>query len=207
MEHIVLFGDSIFDNKAYVSGPDVVQQLGKLIPSTWKATLRAVDGSLARNVLAQTGALPPDATVLVLSAGGNNALQELFLFDQPLGTFSASLLSLATSLEQFEEEYRHTIAHLQNLQLPLVVCTIYYPQFPEPDIQRAAKPVLAVYNDVILRVALEQQLPVIDLRRICASPEDFANPIEPSLVGGAKIAQAIVRAAQRIREGGWFVLA
>jgi hypothetical protein len=27
---------------------------------------------------------------------------------------------------------------------------------------------------------------------VCASPEDYANPIEPSSVGGGKIAQVIV---------------
>ena len=45
--HIVLLGDSIFDNGAYVDGGiDVVNHLRKVIPSDWKASLRAVDGSL-----------------------------------------------------------------------------------------------------------------------------------------------------------------
>jgi hypothetical protein len=35
-------------------------------------------------------------------------------------------------------------------------------------------------------------LPVIDLRSICNRPEDYANPIEPSSIGGEKIARAIV---------------
>jgi len=40
----------------------------------------------------------------------------------------------------------------------------------------------------------ERGLPVIDLRLLCREPVDYANPIEPSSVGGAKIAQAIVAA-------------
>jgi hypothetical protein len=32
---------------------------------------------------------------------------------------------------------------------------------------------------------------VIDLRAVCTYPEDYANPIEPSSVGGEKIARTI----------------
>jgi hypothetical protein len=35
---------------------------------------------------------------------------------------------------------------------------------------------------------------VIELRLVCSEPEDYANPIEPSVQGGAKIARAIARA-------------
>jgi hypothetical protein len=48
-------------------------------------------------------------------------------------------------------------------------------------------------NDAILRVAFEHALAVIDLRFVCSAPEDYANPIEPSSEGGAKIAMAIER--------------
>lgn len=34
-------------------------------------------------------------------------------------------------------------------------------------------------------------MPLLDLRLICNEDEDFANPIEPSVNGGAKIAAAI----------------
>lgn len=50
---------------------------------------------------------------------------------------------------------------------------------------------LTPFNDVILRVAFEFGLGVIDLRAICTEAADYANPIEPSGLGGAKIAKAI----------------
>jgi hypothetical protein len=50
-----------------------------------------------------------------------------------------------------------------------------------------------VFNDAILRVAAGHRLPVIELQIICTEPEDYANPIEPSGTGGAKIAAAIAR--------------
>ena len=36
---------------------------------------------------------------------------------------------------------------------------------------------------------------MLDLRLLCRLPEDYANAIEPSSIGGDKIARAIVHAA------------
>jgi hypothetical protein len=74
----------------------------------------------------------------------------------------------------------------------LTLCTIYNGCFPDGDFQRLVSTALMVFNDVILRVGIEFGLAIIDLRFVCSSPADYANPIEPSSVGGAKIARAIV---------------
>src|SRR2546430_8614311 len=51
MPHLVLLGDSIFDNAQYTSGgPDVVSQVRNLLPSGWCASLLAVDGSTTVNI-------------------------------------------------------------------------------------------------------------------------------------------------------------
>jgi hypothetical protein len=76
--------------------------------------------------------------------------------------------------------------------LPTALCTIYDPRFPDPRLQRLAVTGLVLFNDVILREAFARGLPVIDLRLLCDSDEDYANPIEPSSKGGQKIASAIV---------------
>ena len=54
---------------------------------------------------------------------------------------------------------------------------------------------LCLFNDVILREAFRAGLPVIDLRLVCTDAADYArsSPIEPSVVGGGKIARAIGR--------------
>ena len=44
---------------------------------------------------------------------------------------------------------------------------------------------------MITREAVRRGLPVIDLRVLFNDPRDYANPIEPSAVGGAKIARLI----------------
>src|SRR3954469_22087746 len=67
MPHLVLLGDSIFDNAAYTSGgPDVVSQVRKLLPRGWRATLLAVDGSTTAGVAEQVQRLPSDETHLIL---------------------------------------------------------------------------------------------------------------------------------------------
>ena len=37
----------------------------------------------------------------------------------------------------------------------------------------------------------KRNLPLIDLRVLCNKDEDYANPIEPSCIGGLKIAKTI----------------
>src|SRR5688572_32260138 len=58
MKHVVLVGDSVFDNAAYVGGgPDVVRQLRRALPEDWQATLRAVDGATTASVARQVESL------------------------------------------------------------------------------------------------------------------------------------------------------
>lgn len=46
MSHVVLLGDSIFDNGRYVpGGPSVIAHLRKALPDGWRATLLARDGA------------------------------------------------------------------------------------------------------------------------------------------------------------------
>ena len=75
--------------------------------------------------------------------------------------------------------------------LPTAICTIDYPRFPEPAMQRLAITELTIFNDCILLEAISRSLTVLDLRLICNHDDDFANAIEPSVAGGDKIAGAI----------------
>lgn len=76
------------------------------------------------------------------------------------------------------------------------MCTIYDGNFDDPMEQGPASTVLMVFNDVIVRAAVDFRMPLIDLRAICSDPADYANPIEPSAAGGRKIAQVIARVVQ-----------
>ena len=197
MPHLILLGDSIFDNSSYTcGGPDVVSQVRERLPNGWRASLLAVDGSTTEDVAEQTDHLPDDATHLVLSVGGNDALMKSAVLDTPASSTAQVVGFIADIALEFESKYRSAVRACQRIQLPLTVCTIYNGCFPDPEYQRLVSTALMVFNDTILRVAIENGLPVIDLRSICVNPEDYANPIEPSSVGGAKIARAIVKRLQ-----------
>ena len=194
MPHVVLLGDSIFDNAAYVpGGPDVVTHLGGLLPDGWRATLLAVDGAVITDVPRQVERVPRDATHLVLSVGGNDALGHVDLLTRPARSGGEVLGWLADAAAAFELRYRAMLARVLKLARPLTLCTIYNGNLGEPS-QRPATAALAVFDDAILRIAMEHALPVIELRRVCTEPADYANPIEPSVRGGAKIARAVAGA-------------
>lgn len=194
MPHVVLLGDSIFDNAAYVPGePDVVQQLAAALPPGWRATLAAADGAVTTGVERQLAGVPRDATHLVLSIGGNDALGHIDILERRAGSAAEVLDLLADVAESFEERYRAVLRRVLAVGLPLAVCTIYEGALPDPAMQRRASTALVVFNDAILRSAADAGVDVIELRLLFTDPSDYANPIEPSTRGGAKLAQAIVR--------------
>jgi hypothetical protein len=194
MGHVILLGDSIFDNGRYVpGGPSVIEHLRRALPPGWRASLLAVDGNGAEDVSRQLVRLPEDATHLVVSAGGNNALDHSSLIlNEPAESFLEVLSRLGDVRAEFQQVYRAMLRDIAAHHRPAVVCTIYD---AIPGLGRAEQVGLCLFNDVILREAFRVGLPVIDLRAICVEASDFArsSPIEPSVPGGGKIARAVSR--------------
>jgi len=192
MPHLILFGDSIFDNAAYVAGgPAVINQVRMNLPAGWQATLLAIDGDTTADVPRQLKRLPADATHVVLSVGGNDALNCLPRLEAPANTVKQGLVTLTAMKVEFQASYRALIESVLALNRPLLLCTIYeaIPALP-PELVTA----LGIFNDVILREAIRHGLPVLDLRMICTEPSDYSvvSPIEPSSQGGAKLAASLV---------------
>jgi hypothetical protein len=193
MKHIVLLGDSILDNRSYVGGGlDVVSHLRQQMSDGWKATLRAVDGSLVEHVRSQALDVPDDATHLVVSAGGNNALMNADVLQLRVSSSAEVFDRLADLASAFEYQYREMLRALQDLNKPIAVCTIYYPRMPDALVQKIAVAALSTFNDVIIKQAFLAGLPLIDLRLVCDEDSDYANEIEPSEAGGRKIAKTIL---------------
>jgi hypothetical protein len=208
MNHVVLLGDSIFDNAAYVgNGPDVIHQLRAILPQGWRATLNAVDGATMAGIEAQVSRLPSDASHLVLSVGGNDALAEAGILDAPARSVAEALDKISGIRQRFQQNYQVMLDSLPSRDLITAVCTIYEARFPDPAVRRLAATALTVINDCITREAFRRDLALIDLRLICDSEDDFANPIEPSVRGGAKIARAVARFALGQRAPGSNVFA
>lgn len=190
--HIVLLGDSILDNGAYTRGePDVVTHLRSLLPPGWRATLCA-DGATAGRLEAQLACVPPDATHLVVSIGGNDALHSSDLLSRRVTTAAQALTTFAERVDAFERSYRRALEDVVALGRRVCLCTVYNGAL-DPDSAVPARMGLTLFNDVILRAAAALALEVLELRQVCTEPADYANPIEPSGAGGLKIARGIAR--------------
>jgi len=204
MNHIVLLGDSIFDNSSYVhrdrGEEPVIDQLQARIPHDWGATLVAHDGDVACSVKQQLERVPAGASHLVISVGGNDALGMTSILHEPAGSVREALANLARTKAQFRRDYREMLQAVRALGKAVVVCTVYdqlslFDELELPGSHEVLLAALSVFNDVIIDEAVRARIPVIDLRRICDERGDYSDifPIEPSAIGSAKIAMAICR--------------
>ena len=145
MNELVLLGDSVFDNGAYVPGGlDVCQQLCEKLPGGWGATLLAQDGSLTLDVQNQLQRLPDSATHLLISSGGNDALQHLDLLDDSVSSVAEALSIVREAAIIFQQSYGSILTDAISRGLPTAVCTIYFPNFDQP-IQRVASSGLTIF--------------------------------------------------------------
>ena len=194
MSHIVLLGDSIFDNGSYVAeNQAVIDHLRALLPEGWSATLAAVDGDKAAEVGLRLGKVPADATHLIVSVGGNDALGVSgSILDGVAASFAVHMAQLFEIREKFEAHYVAMLDGVLAFNRPVAVCTIYD---AVPGLSPALNAGLSLFNDVIVKTATRKRVNLIDLRHVCPEARDYAavSPIEPSEQGGKKIARAIVR--------------
>jgi hypothetical protein len=165
MKHVTLLGDSVFDNRAYVGrGPDVLTQLRQRLPAAWRATLAAVDGGVIRDIPRQLERVPNDATDLVISVGGNDALGFSAVLGAPSHSVADTLEQLALIRSEFAQNYAQMIKAVRQHGLPTAICTIYDPRYSDAARRRIGVTALCVINDAIIREAAAAGIPIIDLR-------------------------------------------
>jgi hypothetical protein len=195
MGHVVLLGDSIFDNARYVpDGPPVIEQLRRALPAGWKATLLAVDGNVTTDVPKQLAGLPADATHLFVSVGGNDAIFQIAVFAEPAANVAAGLAKMHAPVAAFSQNYREMLRAVLATGKPVTVCTVYD---AIPGLEVPERTGLELFNAAILREAFQAGISVIDLRLVCDRAEDYSeiSPIEPSAEGGSKITRVIAEVA------------
>jgi len=206
--HVVLMGDSILDCKHYTKNdPDVAQRVYEELGEDWKVTLTAVDGATTRSLGWQMKDIPSDATRIILSIGGNDAMGESgILTDKREMRIVDSLYELALMREMFKYSYEDVVLPILELGIPVTVCTIYDCDWSDAE-KDAILTALSLFNDVIIRFVDEHDLPVIDLRSLLTSPEDYELTIEPSAIGAAKIGARIGRhvLAQAPARDNWYM--
>jgi len=195
VKNIVLAGDSIFDNDGYVpGGPGVIEQLRMSIPKNWSAMKIAVDGDCIRHVYSRVENFPDYITDFVLSIGGNDALGYSSALNNAKSISDIPKV-VAGPAAEFRVNYKTLLAHLKSLPAQLHVCTIYTAVPFEDPIWRQYVPLaLNMFNTIIKEEAAAVDVGVIEIDKICTEDADYSkvSPIEPSVLGGQKIVDAII---------------
>ncbi len=118
-KHLVLLGDSIFDNGVYVEAgqADVTTHLRrKLELLGWTLDMRAVDGAVASSVEGQLTHSPVvKRCTFVLSVGGNDALTHLNMV-----TEAPDLLAFYEIREAFRDRYAQALDLILGHGQPLI---------------------------------------------------------------------------------------
>ena len=191
---ITLFGDSIIDNGVYVGSEElsVLQHLQQRRPDRIFEQ-RAVDGDTTADVLSNQ-LVDRHSGIGVLSIGGNDLLQNMRLLATedrvtPMELFE----SLGAVADGFIDRYQSILSMLRG---PCLVMTIYNPSFQRDPamahLQRSCEMVVGMFNDIIHQLARQHDKDLLELRDIFVEESDYANPIEPSHIGGGKLADAII---------------
>jgi len=194
-KHLVLAGDSIFDNDGYVLGDlGVIEQLRRSVPKEWSCSKVAVDGDCMRDVARQIADLPSNTTDLIVSVGGNDVLSHASLLSE-IGKPKDLDELIEVPLRDFEAGYKNMLAKISGKPVSAHVCTVYTAiPFEDPVWCEFVPLALNRFNQVIEEEASCLGIPVLRLDKICVEPGDFSavSPIEPSSQGGQKIVDHIV---------------
>jgi lysophospholipase L1-like esterase len=133
---------------------------------------------------------------IILSAGGNDALQHVDLLEAVTGVTTRDVLVRLWSIrEEFRRSYAALLECLALARRPVLVLTVYNPCFHahgfEAAYQQAAESAVSIINDVIQQEGRRRSFDVLELRTLFHDRADYANPIEPSARGGAKLARCM----------------
>eukprot|EP01006_Ploeotia_vitrea_P022398 TRINITY_DN54808_c0_g1_i1.p1 TRINITY_DN54808_c0_g1~~TRINITY_DN54808_c0_g1_i1.p1 ORF type:complete len:235 (+),score=20.54 TRINITY_DN54808_c0_g1_i1:86-790(+) len=226
MRKIVLVGDSVFDNKTYVKkgavtdnythpelGSSVIEHLQEREENS---VLCAEDGAIISQVREQLPHIPTDATHVFVSCGGNDLLiQQGTVMSQILQGTDKDI-AVANLGAELSNKYLQLFEELKLLNRPTAVCFIYNPCYtksqanPNPRVvteqtllqQWAPEVIKQVNQSVILPLAQQFKFAVLDLQTLFNDASCYANPIEPSVEGGRRIAELVHKVVQVHDFGG-----
>jgi len=196
MRHIVLVGDSIFDNASYVDvGHSVTDQLKAAVSDGCQVTMLAVDGDVVLNVIDQLQDLPEDTSHVFISCGGNDALAVAHVLSQPANNVGEVMDMFTDIKSDFEKRYQSMLTQVQSQVENITICSVHD---SIPGFEQSALTALSFFNEVILKEAFRINAALIDLRLICNEASDYSSvsPIEPSKQGGTKIVEQIIKVVE-----------
>ena len=196
--YVSLLGDSIIDNKIYVEEGELSVTEHLQHSSSSNFTMIAVDGDTTEDVLEnQLDNLKEPVSHIVLSIGGNDLLQNLHLLQDETSGMKFALEKSSELIGEIQENYSKILEHLSQYDAKVLLCTVYEGDL-ESDVllaeyDKAGKAMLKMHNDTVYYLASKFDVDVLELRNIFTNKEDYANPIEPSHIGGEKLAKVIIQ--------------
>ena len=196
--HVSLLGDSIIDNKVYVGEGELSVTEHLQHKSSSYFSMIAVDGDTTEEVLDnQLDNLKEPVSHIVLSIGGNDLLQNLHLLQDETSGMKFALEKCSELISEIQENYIKILKHLSQYDAKVLLCTVYEGDL-ESDLllaeyDKAGQVMLKMHNDTVYYLASKFEVDVLELRNIFTNKEDYANPIEPSHIGGEKLAKAIIQ--------------
>jgi len=196
--HVSLLGDSIIDNKVYVGDDELSVTEHLQHNSSSNFTMIAVDGDTTEDVLEnQLDNLKEPVSHIVLSIGGNDLLQNLHLLQDETSGMKFALEKSSELIGEIQENYTKILEHLSNYDAKVLLCTVYEGDLKSDvmlaQFDKAGQAMLKMHNDTVYYLASKFEVDVLELRNIFTNKEDYANPIEPSHIGGEKLAKAIIQ--------------
>ena len=181
--HIVLLGDSIFQNNNYVPKSKSVEYLLKeklSIPSL----VLAQDNAIIYDIPKQYNSMPLNlnakTTNLYISIGGNDLLN---LYEHN-NTNNSKLFNMVWEI------YKKTILMLiDSTQCNIILTDIYF--ITDPNYNKYI-PMIKKWNSNLYQFADQHKLNVFKISKILTQPKDFTNSIEPSVIGGNKMVNSFI---------------
>ena len=186
---IILLGDSILNNRSYVAPGDSVEELLKK-RTTDTIYNFAQDDATIQNVIHKINQIPehlnnPNTTIF-LSLGGNDIIHHYIKnSDCDLNNFN-----ILNHLFMKYEILVHIIRQKMNKN-QLFLLDIYYPT--NNSFQRY-KPILQEWNRLLEKTYNgTTNIHILKISEYFTQKEDFTDNIEPSKIGGEKIANLILQ--------------
>ena len=180
---IILIGDSILNNSNYILLEG--QSVPDLIKAEHSDTYNfAKDGAVITDCNLQIEQIPSKNntkdTYIFVSAGGNNILNiQNNMTKEMIQTFFQQYSTLIHSLKS---KFPNANIYLLNLYYPLD--TRFKNLYPYID----------QWNSLLLDFSKTNNLKIIQTNKFMLNKDDFTNAVEPSIIGGPKIAKAILDA-------------
>ena len=200
LSHITLLGDSVIDNKSYLQTGElsVTEHLNNL--SDLDFTQVAYDGDTTFDILNKQLFSPSVRTSshIVLSIGGNDLLHNLsYLYASSISNINIAVAGMYQQIfKPLEDRFETIIQRLSSHRANLLLCTVYEGDLGRTDefrdISDSSKIMVSSFNDIVYKTGQKYNADVLELREIFISAEDYANPIEPSHIGGEKLAKSIL---------------